>query len=307
LEKNSLLTTKTAPANIIELQFGRVEYESAGYKKMLKHYALNLFLQLGKFFVNPSHYLYPKSLILYSDAERRIVDEFVAAIPNAKNSALLLDAGAGSFRYRDTLMNKGYTYESQDFVNVFDLSKRGQHTYTCDINAIPVEAERFEVIICTQVLEHLENPLTAFLELERILKKGGSLYLTTNFLFPIHGEPFDYFRFTKFGLQSLSSASGFVINEIQPRGGFFSLVAKIIFDGPAVLKCWLLYGGVSPHGHYEIKPKNSFFVLILLPIVFLLDLACTLTAFFISKFDFLDRKKRFTLGYQLHVLKKLHP
>lgn len=271
---------------------------------MLKHYALSLFLKLGRFLINPSQIFYPKWLVKHSDTERRIVDNFVATIPNAKNSSFLLDAGAGSFRYRDILIGKGYTYESQDFVNVFDVSKRGHHTYTCDINSIPVEAERFEVIVCTQVLEHLKNPLATFLEFERILKKGGSLYLTTNFLFPIHGEPFDYFRFTKFGLESLSSSVGFVIKEIQPRGGFFSLVAKFVLDSPAVLKCWLLYGGVTPHGPYEIKPKNSLLVLILLPIIFLLDLICTLTAFFIVKFDFLDRKERFTLGYQLHAIKK---
>ena len=256
---------------------------------------------LGRFLTNPSLYLLPKLIVLKADPEREIVDRFILAIDDVFSKGLILDAGAGNFRFQAPLIKKGYTYESQDFDEVFDPNSRGKHTYVCDIKNIPVESGRFDVVVCTQVLEHLTNPFIVFMELSRILKPGGHLYLTTNFLFPIHGAPYDFLRFTNFALDYLAKESNFSVVEIVPRGGFFSLCGKVIFDFPAIIKSWLLFGGVNPHGQREIKMKNPLVVFLFIPFVFILDIICTLSAFFVVQLDPLDRKKRFTLGYQLHA------
>jgi SAM-dependent methyltransferase len=72
-----------------------------------------------------------------------------------------------------------------------------------DAQALGVAGESFDTILCTEVLEHLPEPQRAIDEMWRVLRPGGTLLLTTRFLFPIHDAPHDYFRFTKYGLRHL--------------------------------------------------------------------------------------------------------
>ena len=72
-----------------------------------------------------------------------------------------------------------------------------------DAQALGIAADTFEMILCTEVLEHLPEPQKAIDEMFRVLKPGGTLLLTTRFLFPIHDAPHDYFRYTKYGLRYL--------------------------------------------------------------------------------------------------------
>jgi SAM-dependent methyltransferase len=256
---------------------------------------------VGKFLVSPSNYVFPNFVITQADSERAVVDQFILSIRAAQPGELLLDAGAGNFRFKESLIEKDYIYESQDFEQVFDQNSRGKHTYVCDITSIPAESNRFGVVVCTQVLEHLPDPLGALKELARVLKPGGELFLTTNLLFPIHGAPYDFFRFTNFGLEYLCRESGYSNIEVVPRGGFFRLCAKVIYDFPAIATSWLFFGGSSPHGQRELRIRSWPLVVVLTPAIFILDVISTLVAYLVSKLDRFDRKRRFTLGYQLRA------
>jgi SAM-dependent methyltransferase len=72
-----------------------------------------------------------------------------------------------------------------------------------DAHALALAEGTFDVVVCTEVLEHLREPQTAINEMYRVLKPGGALILTTRFLFPIHDAPHDYYRYTKYGLRHL--------------------------------------------------------------------------------------------------------
>jgi SAM-dependent methyltransferase len=72
-----------------------------------------------------------------------------------------------------------------------------------DAQALGLMDETFDAVLCTEVLEHLPEPQRAIDEIYRVLKPGGTVLLTTRFLFPIHDAPHDYFRFTKYGLRHL--------------------------------------------------------------------------------------------------------
>ena len=122
---------------------------------------LKKLMNLGKILINPSERLLPKWIVSKADPERGMVDNFVYNFSRTLSSELLLDVGAGNFRFQNFLEGQGFTYESQDFDQVFDQDMRGKHTYVCDIEHIPVSDGRFDVIVCTQVLEHLANPLIA--------------------------------------------------------------------------------------------------------------------------------------------------
>lgn len=265
---------------------------------------VKLFQHFGRVIFNPSVYLFPRFVVSRADAERSMVDSFVDLFKEVSNGEIVLDAGAGSFRYKKILLEKGYVYESQDFDQGFDFESRGKHTYTCDLEKIPVRDGYFDLIICTQVLEHLPKPSIVFAEFSRVLRSGGTLGLTTNFLFPKHGEPYDYFRFTDHSLRALSESTDFSVLDIKPRGGFFTLLAKVLFDFPEIFKSKLLYEGASPHGPRKLSLSKFPVILVSAPLVFILDIACTILAFIVSLFDFLDKKNRFTLGYQLIAIKK---
>jgi SAM-dependent methyltransferase len=72
-----------------------------------------------------------------------------------------------------------------------------------DAQVLGIRDAAFDVVLCTEVLEHLPEPQKAIDEMYRVLAPGGQLLLTTRFLFPIHDAPHDYFRFTKYGLRHL--------------------------------------------------------------------------------------------------------
>ena len=72
-----------------------------------------------------------------------------------------------------------------------------------DARRLPIREAVFDMVLCTEMLEHVPEPHVAIDEMRRVLKPGGVLVLTTRFLFPIHDAPHDYFRFTKYGLRHL--------------------------------------------------------------------------------------------------------
>jgi len=70
-------------------------------------------------------------------------------------------------------------------------------------NQTAVADEVFDVVVCTEVLEHTLNPFAAVDEIRRLLKPGGLLLATTPFNFRIHGPLPDCWRFTEHGLRAL--------------------------------------------------------------------------------------------------------
>jgi SAM-dependent methyltransferase len=87
---------------------------------------------------------------------------------------------------------------------------------------LPFADESLDLIFCTQVLEHVGEPWVLFEECYRTLKAGQILVLSAPFYWPLHEEPNDYYRFTKYGLRQLSDRAGFVEFQLWEDGGDFS-------------------------------------------------------------------------------------
>ncbi len=83
----------------------------------------------------------------------------------------------------------------------------------------------YDVIVCTQVLEHVPNPFLASSELIRILKPGGRLLLTVPAAYPYHAVPRDYWRFTRDSLHLLFGEHLHDI-QIEPWGNRVSVIAS---------------------------------------------------------------------------------
>jgi SAM-dependent methyltransferase len=95
-----------------------------------------------------------------------------------------------------------------------------------DVQALGIRDASFDVVLCTEVLEHVPDPQRAIDEMYRVLLPGGQLLLTTRFLFPIHDAPHDYFRFTKYGLRHLLRR--FEITEVQEETDAVGTLAVLL-------------------------------------------------------------------------------
>jgi SAM-dependent methyltransferase len=90
-----------------------------------------------------------------------------------------------------------------------------------------LEAESFDTLLATQVMEHVFETETFLAECHRLLKTGGVGIFTVPFVWQVHGEPFDYFRFTKYALEKLFTNAGFRIESMEPIGGAYATLIQM--------------------------------------------------------------------------------
>jgi SAM-dependent methyltransferase len=133
-------------------------------------------------------------------------------------SGKLLDIGCGKKPYADYLSNVT-SYIGLDM----PFSMHGYmaiDVFGTDLD-LPFAAGSFDNILCTEVLEHTPEPVIALREMNRVIKPGGILLLTVPFSEQLHEEPYDFYRFTVYGIQTLLKSSGWQIIRIHKRGGTF--------------------------------------------------------------------------------------
>lgn len=133
----------------------------------------------------------------------------------------LLDYGCGGSPYRSLFPHADY--RRADF-----LQKEGDRLdYVLQENSrVAEQSETFDFILSTQVLEHVGHPSVYLEECHRLLKPGGKLYLATHGMYPDHGCPYDYHRWTAEGLIRDLESAGFKICRVEkqttgPRAFFF--------------------------------------------------------------------------------------
>ena len=104
----------------------------------------------------------------------------------------LLDAGAGTGLYRHLFAH--CNYKSQDFCQ--EPTTQGRYTkmdYVCDITNIPVQDSSFDVIICTEVLEHVPEPIKVIKEFSRIIRPGGKVFISAPLGCGLHQKPYIFY------------------------------------------------------------------------------------------------------------------
>jgi len=88
---------------------------------------------------------------------------------------------------------------------------------------LPITDNSCDVIICSEVLEHIPNPELLIKEMARILKPGGLCIGSVPFLHVVHYAPYDYYRYTNFGLEHLFKEANFSSIEIVNVGNPFDV------------------------------------------------------------------------------------
>lgn len=261
---------------------------------------IKLIKELRKILMRFGNVIIPSFVRNRINAEKfGIVNFMKFASEKAKSSDRVLDAGAGTSPYKNFFSHA--KYESTDFEDIFNKSSKNDHNFICNLYEIPRPDSSYDIIINTQVLEHVEYPQKVINEFYRILKDDGKLFLTAPQGWGIHGEPYHYFNFTKYGLESLFKNAGFTIVFIKPRGGMFWYLGERIKTLPSYI--FFQYIMYDNEWGFLFKQRLLAFVLspfylISLPICgFLIPLA-----FFYL--DSLDKKQDYTLGYKCYCKKE---
>ena len=119
--------------------------------------------------------------------------------------------------------------ESWQFLNI---DKKTNPDYLCDATSIPVKDEFFDAIIATEILEYISDPIKFLAEAKRVLKKDGTIVITTPFMHAVHADlKNDRYRFTSKYLEEICNMFEFNSVIIEPMGSIGSVVYDIIRIG----------------------------------------------------------------------------
>jgi SAM-dependent methyltransferase len=145
------------------------------------------------------------------------VQDLARALPSGTR---VLDAGAGASKYRPFFQH--CRYETQDFCQYEGALVQYLQPidHVCEITKLPVADATFDVILCTEVIEHVVDPMAVLREFARVLKPGGQLWITAPLLSYLHMEPYHYYGgFTHHWYRHWLPATGFAVRSITPVGG----------------------------------------------------------------------------------------
>ena len=135
---------------------------------------------------------------------------------------LVIDLGCGTSPYKEDMVKVAEGYVGVDWECSFH--DRSNVDVFADLSRLlPFEDECADTIVSFQAMEHLPEPSHFLSECYRILKSGGGLFLTLPFMWEVHEAPYDYFRYTRYGLEYLLQKNGFVDIEIIENTGFWQM------------------------------------------------------------------------------------
>lgn len=166
-------------------------------------------------------------------ARQNWVRETLENIPAGRR---ILDVGAGECQYKQYCSH--LDYRSQDIAQYDGKGNRKglqteefdttQLDFVCDLYDIP-EEELFDAVLCTEVLEHVVDPVRAVEKLTRLVKPEGLLIITAPFVSWTHFAPYHYATgFSEYFYNEQMTNHGFEIVELQPNGGFFDVMDQEI-------------------------------------------------------------------------------
>ncbi|MNU79750.1 hypothetical protein D3C71_693670 [compost metagenome] len=161
----------------------------------------------------------------------------------------LLDFGCGSKPYK-------HMFEVDEYIGtdieVSGHSHKNEHIDVYyDGNTLPFEENTFDSILCSEVFEHLFNLEEMLDELHRVLKPGGFMLITVPFVWDEHEIPYDFGRYSSFGLTFLMEKHRFKVEESFKSTTYFETIIQMR----------------NAYIYQHIFPKKKVFKLILNPLI----------------------------------------
>lgn len=161
---------------------------------------------------------------------------------NVRANSKLLDYGAGDAPYEPLFDKKVSVYIKADL-------NHSEVKISCE-GKLPLESDSFNVVLSSQVLEHVPDVSLYLSECNRILEQNGTLILSTHGYWMYHPHPGDYWRWTKAGLKKVIEEHGFKVVE---NYGLMNLGAS----GLQLFQDWL-----GPRISKKMKVRTIFYYLI---------------------------------------------
>lgn len=138
----------------------------------------------------------------------------------------VLDFGCGGMEYKKILKN-AEKYSGLDIEGAQENGFWAEGVVYYDGIHIPFENRSFDSVMAIEVFEHVEYLDTILGELNRILRGGGIMLLTVPMNFPGHLEPYDFRRFTKYGIMHKLKTAGFEVEEIKASTTFRNTLRRL--------------------------------------------------------------------------------
>jgi SAM-dependent methyltransferase len=151
--------------------------------------------------------------------------KIVAALERVREHAHgeLLDVGCGSKPFARLFEGRVKRYWGTDLAGSRYLGDARPDAFAT-AEAQPFRAGTFDTVLGLSMLTYLPEPQRMLDEAARLLRPGGMLILEFTQMVPLHDEPHDYFRFTRYGAEWLLRRAGFEPVEFVPIGGLWARV-----------------------------------------------------------------------------------
>jgi len=170
---------------------------------------------IGRTWLNPLHL-----------TKRQLASLLIEAADYAHG--MIIDIGCGDKPYQAV-----FSHRVSQYVGV-DLPRPARRKKAADVwgnaMALPFKSNTVDTVLCTEVLEHVPEPSKCFQEISRVLKVGGHLIMTAPQTWGLHEEPYDFFRYTKYGLTHLARTSGLEVEYVKPECGPWATIGQRTSD-----------------------------------------------------------------------------
>lgn len=202
----------------------------------------------------------------------------------------VLDVGAGTCKYRPLFSH--CVYVAHDFGGLPLHSKEwegyGRLDMLSDIGALPIATSGFDAVLCTEVLEHVPEPIIAVREMARVLRPGGILLLTAPQRSGGHLAPYHYYGgFTPQWYRHFLGLAGFRKIDVEANGGFFQAYSE-----ESHRYCTI----ALPRSRIRRHPW-------LLPVYGLYKLHAAAQSLACRRLDRLDEDRDFAVGYHVSAIR----
>jgi FkbM family methyltransferase len=183
--------------------------------------------------------------------------------------ARVLDVGAGTAPYRKLFAH--CEYRTHDFAQYekYQNGVEGNYTaldYVSDICQIPVPDASFDVVLCTEVLEHVPRPIEALQEMARIVRPGGRLLITAPLGSGMHQVPYHFYGgYTEYWYREFLAKFGCEVVEVTANHGFFANLAQ-----ECCRFAWTFEQHKTLHGGHGAEVYN-FMLNVLAPYIYAMD------------------------------------
>lgn len=232
--------------------------------------------------------LVPKKLWHLIDPTSYRIKDFISKMGDElPGGSYVLDAGAGETPYKKFFEGHHYfAVDTQWGDPGWDYSKLDS---VGDLTALPFNQNSFDRIICTQVLEHVNEPEKVIREFSRTMKKGGCLYLSAPQGWCVHQAPYDYFRYTQYGLEHLLNKTGFKMISATPTCGYYGYLANRLTVFPKTM-FWQIENRILRIALFPLELLSYVLFVLVLPVL-------------LNLMDGMDKKQDYTLNYMVKAVK----